>query len=45
MTSISAPMPCSAQNSSISWVSRIDPIAEPAKLRRNVAPQSKQLGG
>src|SRR3954451_8616734 len=34
MTSISAVMPCSAQNSSISCVSRIPPIAEPAKVRR-----------
>ena len=37
MTSISDTMPCSPQKSSISWVSRRPPIAEPASL-----PTSKQ---
>jgi hypothetical protein len=34
MTSTSAPMPCWAQKSSISCVSAIPPIIEPAYVRR-----------
>ncbi|SHV17899.1 Uncharacterised protein [Mycobacteroides abscessus subsp. abscessus] len=37
MTSISEPMPCFAQKSSISWVSGIPPINEPEMLRRLVS--------
>ncbi len=36
MTSTSAAMPCSAQKFSISWVSRMPPISEPAKRRRPI---------
>ena len=32
--SISEVIPCSAQKSSISWVSRMPPITEPASRRR-----------
>src|SRR5215207_719707 len=34
MTCTSAPMPCWAQKSSISWVRAMPPIIEPAKLHR-----------
>jgi hypothetical protein len=43
MSSISAPMPCSAQKSSISWVS-LEPIAEPAKERRCVSSEKASTG-
>ena len=37
---MSAPRPCSAQKSSISWVSRMPPIIEPAMLRRMPASEN-----